>query len=348
MHPVVETGIEVLIGEASMLKGRTPRAAWDQAKHERWLAMKAAYNRYINASAALDELTEELGDVQVRLLHEQRLAYEEYIEARLTFSESLLPQFGAGVVGRQSNQVASQFWTRRVFSKLAIQALAIGLLCITALGLVYRMYERPRMLETYAAVVNQTCDDRLTSRSNGSNAVPRVPTQSVGGSPPVPIRPAVRSAILATAPTRVVARRWRRVQVSVPRERNGIGYAQPVKPQRNGKRVNYEFTLRLTPQFERIGPVHISLRRIDLKHNDFDVFLLSGNLRINEKHIRLYEPIWIRIGGQAEPVQLLTDRIGKNYVHGYLCNSRCNKRELMPGLMQRADAGFRSQQFFRF
>jgi hypothetical protein len=284
-----------------MLESRTPDGAWDQAQHERWLTMKAAYNRYINASAPLDDLMEELGDVQGKLLQEQRLAYEEYIETRLQFSESLLPRFGAGAVSRQSNQSDSQSRTRSVTFKLAMPALAIGFLCITALGLVHRIYERSQAPDTDVAAVNQTRDDRLIPRSNASNPVQQVPMQSVGSGPFVPIRPAVPPAIQATAPARVAGRRWSRIQVSVPKEKKGIGNAQPVKLQRSGKRANYRFTLKLVPQFERIGPIQISLRRVDWKHNDFDLSLLYGNFRIGEKHIKLYEPIWIRVRGRAKP-----------------------------------------------
>jgi len=347
MNPAAESGIQHN-QKPSMLKTGMPDLVWDQAQHERWLAMKAAYNRYINASAPLDDFVEELGNVQVRLLHNQRMAYEEYVEARLQFSESLLPQFSAGAVSRQSNEVASQSWTRSVTSKLAIVAVAITFLCITALGPASRIYEPSQVSATDEATASQTRDDCLIPKSNASNSEQQVPTQSGSSAKLAPIRPAVPPAVQATVSTRVAWQRWRRVQVSAPKTNKRIGYAQPAKLQRSGKRGKYEFTLKLVPHYERIGPIQVSLRRVDWKKNDFELSLLYGNFTMEEKHIRLYEPLWIRLSGRAQAIQLMADRIGQNYVHGYLCESGCNKQELMPGLMQRADPGFKLQPFFRF
>lgn len=330
-----------------MSERETPDASWDQEHHERWFAMKTAYNRYVNASAPLDDLMEELGDVQVKLLNDQRLAYEEYIEARLQFSESLLPRFGVAVMRRESKGPASLSRNESVTSKLARPALAITFLCLTALSLAYIRYGRPQDRDTGEAALSQT-GNPLIPRSNASNPAQQVPTESGGGKAFVPICPAVSQAIQATAPERVAGQRWSRLPVSpLPRGKKSIGYARSVRLLRSGNRAYYEFTLKALPRFERIGPIQVSLRRVDRKTKDFDLSFLDGNFRIDERHIRLHEPLWIHLSGRAKPVQLVTDRIGKNDVHGYLCDFQCNQQQQASGPL-RAGAGLNWQQLRPF
>src|ERR1700730_16284551 len=67
--------------------------------HELWLVMQAAYHQYKNASAALealastvqDEIRSRDPDLQLAMaVEQQRATFENYIEARLQFSEFLL------------------------------------------------------------------------------------------------------------------------------------------------------------------------------------------------------------------------------------------------------------------
>jgi hypothetical protein len=67
--------------------------------HELWLVMQAAYHQYKNASAALEALASRVPseirsrdpDLQLAMaVEQQRATFENYIEARLQFSEFLL------------------------------------------------------------------------------------------------------------------------------------------------------------------------------------------------------------------------------------------------------------------
>ena len=45
---------------------------------------------------------------------------------------------------------------------------------------------------------------------------------------------------------------------------------------------------------------------------------MLGDFRLDRKHVRRYEPVWINLGGNSAPIRLIADRIGRNEVHGYL------------------------------
>ena len=45
---------------------------------------------------------------------------------------------------------------------------------------------------------------------------------------------------------------------------------------------------------------------------------MLGDFRLDRKHVRRYEAVWINLGDSATPVRFLADRIGRNDVHGYL------------------------------
>ena len=75
-----------------------PSTGLDQHRRENelWLAMQAAHDQWMNATEALHDLTTDApGDFtstdetlrNAKAVEEQRSAFEEYIEARLAFSE---------------------------------------------------------------------------------------------------------------------------------------------------------------------------------------------------------------------------------------------------------------------
>src|SRR5260370_13722931 len=152
-------------------------------EHQFWLAMQAAHAQWVNATEALDYLIAATpSDVPspderlriARAAEEQRIRFEEYIEARLAFSEFQSAQFqsaqiqsaqlqsardgGAGTEsadGEDSEQgfheIALGPWTLRTTSKFALAALAIALLCPAVFGLTYVMHERKQVRDLEAA-----------------------------------------------------------------------------------------------------------------------------------------------------------------------------------------------------
>jgi hypothetical protein len=189
------------------------------------------------------------------------------------------------------------------------------------------MHQRQQLLGVNDAYV------KTTARTNPAGSDAPIPVSSTAN----PVQDAEQQAgdrmavvsylpellpVAPPAPPAPVAVRNGRRESSRYKKRTGD--VQPARVQQSASR-NYEFTLTPVQRFKRVGPIQASLRRIDWKRSQFDVSLLVGNLRIEKKHIKLHEPISFRLG--AKPVQLLTDRIGRNYIHGYLCESGCRKQE---------------------
>jgi hypothetical protein len=108
-------------------------AAFD---HERWLTLRAAYNRYKGASATLGALTaaslvESSSPVRNQAIEaaaaEQRTAFENYIEARLALSESMaFPAQGwRATDGNDSSEQRKHLWRHSRISRTVLLAAAV-------------------------------------------------------------------------------------------------------------------------------------------------------------------------------------------------------------------------------
>ena len=88
--------------------------------------------------------------------------------------------------------------------------------------------------------------------------------------------------------------------------------------QKRGERNYFEFDLSKAKQFQRFGPLTLSLRRTDTKHMNYDMMMVVDDNQLTKKHVNLYEPIWIHSENEAQPVQIVVNKISKNLVHGYI------------------------------
>lgn len=88
--------------------------------------------------------------------------------------------------------------------------------------------------------------------------------------------------------------------------------------QKRGERNYFEFDLSKAKQFQRFGPLTLSLRRTDTKHMNFDMMMVVDDNQLSKKHVNLYEPIWIHAESEGQPVQIVVNKISKNFVHGYI------------------------------
>jgi hypothetical protein len=88
--------------------------------------------------------------------------------------------------------------------------------------------------------------------------------------------------------------------------------------QKRGERNYFEFDLSKAKQFQRFGPLTLSLRRTDTKHMNFDMMMVVDDNQLTKKHVNLYEPIWIHTESDGQPVQVVVNKISKNFVHGYI------------------------------
>ena len=89
-----------------------------------------------------------------------------------------------------------------------------------------------------------------------------------------------------------------------------------------GVRTYYTFSLTISRQFERIGPIEVSLRSIDTRQNSVSVAIVSDALRMEERHLQLNKPVWLPSGRRQQPLELVVNRIVANRIDGGLVEPR--------------------------
>ena len=97
---------------------------------------------------------------------------------------------------------------------------------------------------------------------------------------------------------------------------------------KRGERNYFEFDLTKSKQFQRVGPLSISLRKSDTKHKCYDLAMIVDDNQLNKKKVNLYEPIWIHTENEAQPVQVVVNRVEKNEVHGYVSAPKYKPSEI--------------------
>jgi len=98
--------------------------------------------------------------------------------------------------------------------------------------------------------------------------------------------------------------------------------------QKRGERSYTEFDLMKAKQFQRIGPITLSLRKADTKHKSYDIEMIVDDNQMSKKKVNLYEPIWIHTENESQPVQIVVMRIEKNLIHGYVSAPKYKPSEL--------------------
>lgn len=98
--------------------------------------------------------------------------------------------------------------------------------------------------------------------------------------------------------------------------------------EKRGERSYTEFDLMKAKQFQRIGPVTLSLRKADTKHKNYDLEMIVDDNQMGKKKVNLYEPIWIHTENESQPVQIVVNRIEKNLIHGYVSAPKYKPSEL--------------------
>jgi hypothetical protein len=98
--------------------------------------------------------------------------------------------------------------------------------------------------------------------------------------------------------------------------------------QKKGERNYYEFDLDKSKNFHSAGPVGVSLRKANTKHQYADLELLVDDRQVSKKHLNLYEPVVFYPSDERQPVELVINSITKNHIHGYLSAPRYKTAEL--------------------
>lgn len=98
--------------------------------------------------------------------------------------------------------------------------------------------------------------------------------------------------------------------------------------EKRGERNYFEFDAAKSKQFVHAGPLNLTLSKADTKHANVDLMLLVNDQEISKKGVNLYEPVWIYETQDSQPVQVVINKIEKNWVHGYVSAPKYSRTEL--------------------
>jgi uncharacterized phage infection (PIP) family protein YhgE len=108
--------------------------------------------------------------------------------------------------------------------------------------------------------------------------------------------------------------------------------------EKRGERDYSEFDAVKSNKFQHTGPLSISLRKTDPKHEHVDLMFLINDRQIGKKSVNLYEPVWVYPDRDAQPVQVVVNRIDKNAVHGYVSAPKYSAADLAPARTPPSDS----------
>jgi uncharacterized coiled-coil protein SlyX len=97
---------------------------------------------------------------------------------------------------------------------------------------------------------------------------------------------------------------------------------------KRGERSYFEFDLTKSKEFQRVGPITLSLRKADTKHKNYNLEMIVDDNRLSKKNVNLYEPIWLHTENDSQPIQVVVNRVEKNVVHGYVSAPKYKPSEL--------------------
>ena len=89
---------------------------------------------------------------------------------------------------------------------------------------------------------------------------------------------------------------------------------------RKGDRNYFEFTIQKSKTPQRVGPVQISLSKVDTKKSKYTMTVLADDKSIEKKDKTAGEPVQFYVKGAARmsPYEIVVFDVGKNQITGYL------------------------------
>jgi len=305
--------------------------------------MQAAYAEYRRSSAAL-ECTRQTPDDplvadQIRLTMlegQQRLAFERYIDARIAFLESRFDEMnrpddvGDALTGDRDAAVEEEStikaWASIASGRPALQALAIVLLCTTAFS-VTREQRRIRDLEAgqdqLRIVVLKTSAEVRQLREKLDRPNPPAPPLSQ------PTRRApVKAAPLRPFPvTRPAGKKLATKRIATSQRGVRGPSSAPAARHPEGQLV-CAFSLSTSRQFKRVGPLSVLVKSIDGRKGAASLSIVTETAQLDVEHLRLNQPLWLRVVHYDRPLALVAERISGNRIEGHLWEAESGKRDL--------------------
>ncbi|HEV2493132.1 MAG TPA: hypothetical protein VG204_08695 [Terriglobia bacterium] len=98
--------------------------------------------------------------------------------------------------------------------------------------------------------------------------------------------------------------------------------------EKRGERNYFEFDLNKSKHFQHVGPVSVSLRKTNTKHDHYNLVMLVDDREVGRKNINLYEPVLFYPPDSAQPLEVVVNEISKDHVHGYVSAPKYRKSDL--------------------
>jgi hypothetical protein len=284
--------------------------------HQLWREMQTFYQAYVLSSEALAASTcdpqfcasfpADQGSRIAILSNEQRTAFENYVDARLRYSEFHRDQDGvrSGVLETLFHERDLE---RRPGTSLLARMLSLAtnlvLIATVVSGSIYYAREQRRIHEL--TVDREQIRARLAQMEGDLNAA----TRRLDTGRPFVAQPSVVSA----NPPQVFEKSMD------PSGRTGkVGNAGTTSASaRMSARSRYDFRLPFSKQFQEVGQVRVSIRSVDPKQKSLDVWVITGS-KIERKRVRLNVPVPITQANGGPRISLVATRVEGKYVHGYL------------------------------
>jgi hypothetical protein len=105
-------------------------------------------------------------------------------------------------------------------------------------------------------------------------------------------------------------------------------HEEVVSLQKKGERNYFEFDLDKSKQFQRTGPVALSLRKANTKHMFADLEIRVEDAQVSQKHVNLFQPVMFYTSEQGRPVELVINNVSRNHIHGYISAPKYSAAEL--------------------
>ena len=105
-------------------------------------------------------------------------------------------------------------------------------------------------------------------------------------------------------------------------------HEQLVALEKRGERNYYEFQLDKSKSFQRVGPISISLRKVDMKHKHYNLAIMVDDFQLDKKNVNLYEPVWLTLSDRPQPVDLVVNQVLRDHVQGYVSEPKYRKSQL--------------------
>lgn len=98
--------------------------------------------------------------------------------------------------------------------------------------------------------------------------------------------------------------------------------------EKRGQRNYYEFQLDKSKQFHQVGPLSLSVRKVDFKHKHYDLVMIVDDRQLEKKQINLYEPVLLTLTDRPQPIEMVVNEINANQIKGYVSAPKFKSSEL--------------------